>query len=135
MKIVMLIDPQLPLGLIANTAAVLGLSLGNQIEPVIGPAIPDADGREHAGITGVSIPILSATRAEIQALRESLYDPEHAAVGVIDFSSVAQRSKSYEDYTRSLAGSGGGDLQYLGICLFGPEPQINRLTGNMRLLR
>ena len=135
MKIVMVIDPELPLGLIANTAAVLGLSLGNQVEALVGPAIPDADDRLHAGITSVSIPILSAPRTAIQALRVSLDGPEFAAVRVIDFSSVAQRSKSYADYTQALAVAGEPDLRYLGICLYGPETPINHLTGNMRLLR
>jgi AraC-like DNA-binding protein len=49
MKVVMIIDKELPLGLIANTAAVLGASLGKMVDGLIGGDLRDADGNVHLG--------------------------------------------------------------------------------------
>lgn len=58
MKCVMMIDHTLPAGLIANTAAVLAMSIGNRIEAIIGDDVFDADGICHRGITHIGIPVL-----------------------------------------------------------------------------
>ncbi len=135
MKLVMVIDRELPLGLIANTAAVFGMSLGERIPGLVGPPVTDGSGRVHGGITQVSIPILQANRPDLNELRERLFDPEYAAVTVFDFCSAAQQSKAYSDYIRRMAECPAADLSYLGVCLYGPAEQVGRLTGSMKLLR
>ncbi len=135
MKLVMVIDRELPLGLIANTAAVFGMSLGERIPGLVGPPVVDGSGRVHGGITQVSIPILQANRPEIKELRERLFDLEYAAVTVFDFCSVAQQSKAYPDYIRRMAECPAEDLSYLGVCLYGAAEQVGRLTGSLKLLR
>ena len=42
MKCVMIIDQDLPVGLIANTAAVLALTIGHRIDGIIGEDVTDA---------------------------------------------------------------------------------------------
>lgn len=59
MKCVMIIDEELPLGLIANTSAVLALSIGENVEGIIGEDVTDKDGHVHRGITKLSIPYLT----------------------------------------------------------------------------
>lgn len=61
MKIVMVINKELPIGLIANTAAVLGISAGKIYEEIVGDDIQDSDGNIHTGITTKTIPILEGT--------------------------------------------------------------------------
>ena len=58
MKCVMVIDEELPLGLIANTAAVLAMSIGDKIKGIIGDDVRDGDGQLHRGITNLPIPLL-----------------------------------------------------------------------------
>lgn len=135
MKLVMIIDPRLPLGLIANAAAVMGLSFGNTVSGIIGPDLPDREGRIHAGITRISIPILSATGEYIRDLRNQLYRAEYTEVKTVDFSTVAQQSKCYSNYAQTLLQLGREELDYLSIGLYGPEKQINQLTGSLKLLR
>jgi hypothetical protein len=135
MKLVMIINQELPLGLIANTAAVLGLSVGDRVTGLTGPDITDGAGRIHAGITKVNIPVLGASSMILQGLYERLLEENDSDIQIIDFNTVAQRCKNYDDYTRELAACGQDAFQYLGLCLYGQEQKINRLTGNLRLLR
>ena len=135
MKLVMIINQELPLGLIANTAAVLGLSLGEKVPDLTGPDIPDMSGIIHAGITKVNIPVLGMSHEQLKSLCESLARKQFEGITIIDFNTVAQRSICYEDYASALAATSEDELDYLGICLFGPDQKINKLTGNLRLLR
>lgn len=135
MKVVMIIDRELPVGLIANTAAVLGANLGKMVADLVGGDLTDADGNLHRGITTRNIPILGATREQIKAIRARLYDAEFAAVATVDFNNIAQRSLDYDDYGRLLAATDGDALTYLGVCLYGPQKKVNSLTGNIGLLR
>jgi len=135
MKVVMIIDKDLPVGLIANTAAVLGASLGKMVDDLVGGDLADADGNLHLGITTRNIPILGATQEQLKAIRARLYEAEFAEVTTVDFNNIAQRSLDYGDYGRLLAETGSGALDYLGVCLFGPQKKVNRLTGSIGLLR
>lgn len=135
MKIVMIINKELPVGLIANAAAVLGVSLGKACGEIVGEIVKDLDGKEHQGITQATIPVLSGTREQIKQIRDTLYDEGYREVNVIDFSEIAQKSLDYERYSLLMANAASADLYYLGLCLFGPDKKVNRLTGSMGLLR
>lgn len=135
MKQIFLIDKTLPVGLIANTAAALGLSLGSKIDGLVGSDVLDKDNHLHIGITQVNLPMLGADKEEIKTIRAKLYDKEYADVVVIDFCLTAQRSRDYADYMHLLGNSSAEDLEYLGICLRGPVKMINKLTGGFSLLR
>lgn len=57
-KCVMVIDEQLPLGIIANTAAVMGITLGKAMPEVVGEDVRDESGHTHLGIIEFPVPIL-----------------------------------------------------------------------------
>lgn len=136
MKLVMVIDKELPLGMIANTAAVLGISLSKVFpQDIVGPDVQDADGNTHIGITSQTIPVLGGNREQIKEIRNRLFDAAFADVATIDFSEVAQKSLEYDDYIGALSCLPSADMYYLGVCLYGPKKKINKLTGNIALLR
>jgi hypothetical protein len=54
---------------------------------------------------------------------------------IVDFTETAQREVRYEDYTDRLATTPAGDLRYLGVALYGVKKSINKLVGNLPLLR
>ena len=136
MKLVMVINRDLPLGLVANTAAVLGISLSKIYqEDIVGGDIVDADGNLHLGITAQTIPILSASREQVKEIREAMFEPAFAEVAAIDFSEAAQRCLNYEQYVRSLAQLSAEELFYLGVCMYGPKKKVSKLTGSLPLLR
>lgn len=135
LKCVMVIDTDLPTGLIANTAAVLALTLGNKIDGIIGPTVTDGSGHPHEGITTTPIPILKGDAKKIKELRDRLYTDDFSELLVVDFSNAAQTTKNYKEYTEKIATFSANDLEYLGLALCGNKKKVNKLTGSMGLLR
>ena len=109
-KCVLVIDGTLPLGLIANTAAILG-------------------------ITALPVPILRADRQTLRALRRKLYEPCFAGLTAVDFSDLAQGCGTYSEFTRKAAATPEEELSYFGIGICGAKKLVGRLTGNLPLLR
>lgn len=95
-KCVMVIDEHLPLGIIANTAAIMGITLGKKMPEVVGADVADQTGREHLGIIEFPVPILKGNAESIKTIRERLYEPGFEDVTVVDFSDLAQGCKTYE---------------------------------------
>ncbi|WP_245676682.1 DUF2000 domain-containing protein [Bacillus solimangrovi] len=135
MKCVIVIDASLSTGLIANTAAVLSLTLGEKIDGIIGPDVLDRSGNVHIGITTIPIPILKGDLATIRELRNKVELENFSDVLVVDFSNVAQITNSYDGYTKKISKVDCHELDYLGIALYGEEKKVNKLTGSLGLLR
>jgi len=134
MKCVMVIDKNLPIGLIANTSAVLALTIGERITGIIGDDVLDQDGQVHRGITRLPIPLLKGDAQLIRSLRSAA--AQHGdEVFWVDFCDVAQHCVDYDDYTAKLRRYQEHELSYLGIALCGPTKKINKLTGSLGLLR
>lgn len=135
LKCVMVIDENLPLGLISNTAAVMGMTLGKLFPEAVGHDVYDQTGQRHLGIVGVPIPILKGNPGLIKELREKLYQAEFDGLAVVDFSDVAQSCKNYDEFTDKMAAMPESGLNYFGLAICGHKKQVNKLTGNMPLLR
>ena len=131
-KCVIVLDERLPFGIIANTAAILGITLGKAMPEVVGA---DKTGREHAGIIQFPVPILKGDTESIKVLRERLYEPEFSDVTVVDFSDLAQGCKTYDEFIEKMKDAPERDLNYFGIAMCGVKKKINKLTGQMPLLR
>ena len=134
-KCVMVIDENLPLGIAANTAAVLGITIGQKNPEIVGADVADRSGAEHPGIVALPVPILKGNSKSIKEMREKLYQPDFKDLIVVDFSDLAQGCKTYNEFTEKMAAVPESDLRYLGIGICGEKKKINKLTGNMLLLR
>lgn len=75
-KCVLVLDEHLPLGLVANTAAILGITIGKEHPQMVGASVRDQTGSTHMGITTLPIPILKSSAEGIKDLRERLFEPE-----------------------------------------------------------
>lgn len=133
LKCVMIIDENLPLGLISNTAAVMGVSLGKLFPGLVGDDVYDQSGQRHLGIVGIPIPVLKGDENRLADLRAKLYQEEFKDLTVIDFSDTAQGCKTYDEFTGKMASA--SDSRYFGLAICGNKKQVNQLTGNMPLLR
>ncbi len=134
-KCVMIIDENLPLGVIANTAAIMGITLGKKMPEAVGADVYDRTGNEHLGIIEFPVPILKGNAESIKAIREKLYAPDFLDLTVVDFSDLAQGCKTYDEFMEKMQEVSEMDLHYLGIAICGAKKKINKLTGSMALLR
>ncbi len=134
-KCVIVVDESLPTGILANTAAILGISLGRLVPQSVGPDVEDASGRSHTGIITLPLPVLKGNRELLRVLREKLYTPDFADLTVVDFSDVAQGCHVYNDYIQKSKATQEADYTYLGIAVFGNRKKVNKLTGSLSLLR
>ena len=131
----MIIDEQLSLGMIANTAAVMGITLGKSIPEVVGNDVYDKTGNKHLGIITFPIPILKGDIQTIKAIRQKLYQSEFSDLIVVDFSDIAQVCKNYVEFISKMQSVTEAELNYIGIAICGTKKKINKLTGNMALLK
>lgn len=134
-KCVMVIDEKLPLGLIANTAAIMGITLGEKFPEVVGKDVMDKNAHEHLGIIEFPVPILKGNADGIKEIRQRLYDEAFSDVLCIDFSDVAQSCKTYDEFIGKMKDVDSEDLNYLGVCICGTKKKVNKLTGSLPLLR
>ena len=134
-KCVMIIDPELPTGVIANTTAILGMTLGKRLPEKVGKDVTDASEKTHLGIVNVPVPILKGSREILKKLRESLYSNEFCDLTVVDFSDVAQGCITYDEYISKAAEIPEKDHVYLGVAICGDRKKVNKFTGSMPLLR
>ena len=134
-KCVMVIDEHLPLGIIANTAAIMGITLGKKMPEVVGVDVTDKTGKEHLGIIAFPVPILKGNVESMKAIREKLYEPDFSDLTVVDFSDLAQSCKTYDEFIGKMKEVPEVDLNYFGIAICGAKKKVNKLTGNMSLLR
>lgn len=135
MKCVIIIDHNLPLGLLANTAAVLAMTIGDRIRGVVGEDVIDKDGQLHRGITQVNIPLLKGDGNLIRNTLEKLLKMGNDDLFHVDFCDTARKSRHYDEYKAQLKKTPSENLTYLGLAIYGPSRQINKLTGNIGLLR
>jgi hypothetical protein len=131
----MIIDSELAVGIQINTAAALGISLASQIKGLTGKKLWDRDGKSYEGVTNIPIPILALNKDEIKQKYDDLLERQNDELKVIAFSDVAQKSLSYDDYEEKLALIPHDEVSILGICIYGPKKMVNKITGNLKMLR
>ncbi|AMB86296.1 hypothetical protein AWM79_13685 [Pseudomonas agarici] len=133
-KCVIIIDETLPLGVIANTAAVIAASFGKLYPQMVGGSLIDWQGHVHGGITTIALPILKGSPELLKEMREQLRELEPELM-VVDLISATRTTRSYEEYTEVLAHGPDDAIQYQGLGIIGNKKLVTKLTGNLGLLR
>jgi hypothetical protein len=133
-KCVLIIDETLPVGIIANTAAVLSISLGKVRPEMVGRDLEDHEGRQSNGITTMAIPILKGNGSLLKEMRKKVrgFEPE---LKVIELIGATMTTKSYEEYALAMKDTPEQQQEYLGLALSGTKKIVNKFTGNLGLLR
>ncbi len=135
LKCVVVLDAELPIGVAANIAAIMGVSLGKRFPGIVGADVYDAEGGRHAGIIEVPIPVLKATERDIRDLRARASSTDENEVAVVDFTDTAQGCKEYNEYIVKMGGTKDAEIVYLGLLLVGKKKAVNKLVGSLPLLR
>lgn len=134
-KCVMIIDKQLPPGMIANTAAIMGITLGKKRPDVVGEDVTDQSGNHHPGIIEFPVPVLQGSPELIRQIHAKLYQPDFQDLTVVDFSDLAQGCKTYDEFIEKMGRIPESVLRYYGIAICGAKKKVNKLTGSLPLLR
>ena len=134
-KCVLVIDGALPAGVAANTAAILGITLGKRFPEIVGPDVADAAGRVHTGITGSPIPILKGDRALLHDLRERLCTEEFSGLLTVVVGELLRGGRVYHEYNSGAPPATPEKFTYYGLAICGDAKKVSRLTGSLPLLR
>ena len=133
-RIAIIVDPSLPLGLIANTVAAIGIGIGAVDANFGNTPLTDVAGRAMQTSANRPVPILQASPEAIGALlMKALPVPDGATV--VPFPRFARQIHLFADY---LVEFPRRDLQgeiIEGLGMAGPANWVKSLTGSLKLLR
>ncbi|MCC4113752.1 DUF2000 domain-containing protein [Aromatoleum toluclasticum] len=131
-KGIIIVDESLPLGLKANIAAVLSLSLGKKHPEIIGHSVANSEQLELEGITQIPLPILQAKADEIKQL---YLENRESQLYVVVFNDSALNTKTYPEYIERVASQRNEEMVIHGLLAYGGRKLINRVGGNLQLVR
>ena len=135
MKCVIILDKELPIGLMTNTSAALGLSIGSHINGLTGPEVRDKENVTYKGITNIPIPILMLDKEKIKEIHDRYKRLNLENVTIIGFSTVAQQCKNYETYQDKIKNYKTDEIQYMGLGIYGPKKAVNTISGSIEILK
>jgi Protein of unknown function (DUF2000) len=131
-RCVIVVDENLPAGLAANAAAVLGVTVGARFPAFVGADFEDADRQSHPGLIPFGLPVLRAPRPDLTALARRARE---IGLAVVDFPAFGQQTNNYDEFREHVARTPADGLEYLGLSISGPRRAIRGLTGSLPLLR
>ncbi len=131
-RCVIVLDKDLPVGRLANAAAVIALTIGQRHPGLVGGALVDASGFAHPGLIPVGIAMLGAAQAELHKLRS---DALAAGCDVVDFPLEGQLTKNYEEFQGAVAVIDPVDMKYVGVALVGQKKPISKIVSKLELLK
>ncbi len=128
-RIAIILAPELKPGQMANRSAVLAA----RHPEIVGPALTTADGHRLEGITKVPMAVLAARDlADVQRLT---LKANQLGCSLMVYLSRAQGLRSYEAYQASIARDRFEELDVDAVILYGPKKRVNKVTGNLSLMR
>ena len=131
-KAVIILCDDLPTGIKANIAAVLGMSLGRYQPNLVGPEALTGDGTSLPGITTIPVPILTTDQMGI----DEIFAVSRGALELVaPFGTAALSTKNYDDYMRKLASLPDAEQGTKGLLLLGDKKSVNKIVGQLPLLR
>lgn len=133
-RVVIIVDPDQPPGLLANSVAVTAAGLGAAVPEVGGQVLTDRDGRTVGNSANRPIPVLQAVSADLSTLlARAIGCPPGAAV--IPFPAFARTIHSFDDYQAAFSQMDILAEPLIALGLAGPDKWVRSLTGSLKLLR
>lgn len=133
-RIAVIVDPSLPLGLIANTVAAIGIGIGAGEAAFGNTPLTDAAGRSVRTSANRPVPILQASAATIGTLLlRALPVPDGGIV--VPFPRFARGIHLFADYLTEFPRRDLRGEVIEGLGMAGPAKWVKSLTGDLRLLR
>jgi len=133
-RLAIVVNPDLPPGLVANTVGAIGIGLGARLPWLGARPLTDADGRTIDDSSILPVPILAATPEVIQALVLKAM-PRGDDSALVVFPAFSRSLHDYREYEALLPAKHLADEAIDGVGLCGPAKWVKSLTGSLRLLR
>lgn len=130
-RCVIVLNQDLPLGNIANAAAVLALTLGQRHPMLVGEVLADSHGQCWPGLIPIGISVLAASEEQLSALLQQSHATE---VDRILFPVDGQQTTNYAQFLASVANRPSSEWRLLGIALAGEKKTVRKLTAKLNLL-
>ncbi len=134
LRIAIIVNPALPMGLLANTVGAISIGLAARLPELANQQLSDSRGLTIDISSRLPVPILQADETVIRALLlKAAADSRTRAT--VPFPAYARSMHDYLDYQREFP------LRTLameiidGVGLAGPSKWIKSLTGSLKLLR
>lgn len=131
-KCAVVVSDELPVGLRANAASILTMTLGHQVPGLLGPDVKDADGIVHPGIVLIPVPVLTASTERIREIWELAGRGEE--IVHVGFTALAQSCRTYDEYIERMAQTATADLTFAGVGVFGRKKLVNAIVGSLPLM-
>jgi len=133
-RVAIIVNPELPLGLLANTVGAIGIGLGARMPWLGNRPLTDAEGRVIDDSSILPVPILQASGEAIHALMLKAM-PRGEDGALVVFPAFSRSLHDYQEYEAQLPGKRLADEVIDGVGLCGPAKWVKSLTGSLRLLR
>lgn len=133
-RTVIVVDPDQPTALIANTVGVIAIGIGAKLPTLAAARLEDAEGRSVDISSDRPLPVLRADGHTLNALLLKALDKDPGGV-VVPFPAFARAMNAYEDYEAALPHRDLATEPLAGLGLAGPRKWVASLTGSLGLLR
>ncbi len=133
-RLAIIVNPALPLGLVANTVGAISIGLGARMPALAARRLTDRESRTVGISSTLRVPILQAEPETIRALmlKALLPSQDHA---IVPFPAFARSLHDYREYEAAFPGRDLAEEEIDGLGLVGPSKWIRSLTGSLKLLR
>lgn len=134
LRLAIVVNPDLPLGLIANTAGAIAIGLGARLPALAARQLTDRHDRTIDISSNQPVPVLQADAEAIRALLLKAL-AQQGERAVVPFPAFARSLHAYADYEAAFPGRDLGEEAIDGLGLAGPARWVKSLTGSLKLLR
>lgn len=131
MKSAIIINPELPVGYLANAIACIASGIFLNGGDLVGPEIKGKD-VDYIPITKIPILIL---KPGTKSLFELCKQAQSLSLKYMAFTKEAQSTTDYDTYEKSVSGQPLESVTLLGLGVVGPDNIVNSLVGSLPMLR
>ncbi|MGY5801721.1 DUF2000 domain-containing protein [Rhizobium hainanense] len=133
-RLAIVINPALPLGLIANTAGAIAIGLGARFPALAAQQLADRQERAIDISSNLPVPMLQADADAIRSLLLKAL-PQQGERAVVVFPAFARSLHDYREYEATFPGRDLAEEVIDGLGIAGPSKWVKSLTGSLKLLR
>lgn len=133
-RLAIIINPDLPLGLIANTASAIAIGLGARFPGLAARHLTDQQDRTIDISSNLPVPVLQADADAIRTLLLKALS-QQGERAIVPFPAFARSLHDYREYEATFPGRDLAEEVIDGVGIAGPAKWVKSLTGSLKLLR